>query len=235
MPSSGSTTSFIASVTSSMVVVPPPEPLASGTSGRSSWRAVPVAVVVGVRVLRHRFSPRSRPGGVEGLRRGVLPGHPGQQGALHARGELGDAGERDAVLEGLLVGLDGALALHQGEELLVDAHRLVDRLADHQVGQHGRRGLRDRAAERVVRHVLHHTVGQVDAQRHLVATGRVHVVHLGLVGVAQALVVGVLVVVQDDLLVQRVELGRHLSQLNLKYERVYSRPSTNASISAGVV
>ena len=186
--------------------------------------------VVGV-VVGHRLPPVVS----SGLGGGVLPGHPRQQRALHAGGELGDAGERDAVLEALLVGLHLALALHQGEELLVDLHRLVDRLADHQVGEHRRRGLRDRAAERVVRHVLDHALGQVHAQRHLVAAGRVDVVHLGLEGVAQALVVGVLVVVQDDLLVQRVELGGHLSQPNLKYERVYSRPSTNASISAGVV
>ena len=57
---------------------------------------------------------------------------------------------------------------------------------------------------------------EVDAQRHLVTTGRVDVVHLGLERVAESLVVGVLVVVQDDLLVQRVEFLAHLTQPNLK-------------------
>ena len=47
---------------------------------------------------------------------------------------------------------------------------------------------------------------EVDADGDLVAAGRVDVVHLGLEGVAQSLVVGVLVVVQDDLLVQGVDV-----------------------------
>jgi hypothetical protein len=148
-----------------------------------------------------------------GLGGRVLPRHPGEQRALHARGELGDTGERDAVLEDVLVGLHLSLALHELEEGLVDLHRLVDGLADHEVGQHGRRRLGDGAAHGVVGHVLHHAVGQVDAQRHLVAAGRVDVVHLGLERVAQALVVRVLVVVQDDLLVERVEVGAHPSTL----------------------
>jgi hypothetical protein len=86
-----------------------------------------------------------------------------------------------------------------------------------------------------VEYLGHLGMDAVHAQRHLVTAGGVDVVHLCLEGLAESLVVGVLVVVQDDLLVQGVELGGHLSQLNLKYERVYSRPSTNASISAGFV
>ena len=59
-----------------------------------------------------------------------------------------------------------------------------------------------------------HAVGEVHAQRDLVAAGRVDVVHLGLERVAQSRVVRVLVVVQDDLLVERVEV--HLRQPSLK-------------------
>ena len=51
--------------------------------------------------------------------------------------------------------------------------------------------------------------GEVHAQGHLVTAGRVHVVHLGLVGLAEPCVVRVLVVVQDDLLVQGVQLSTH--------------------------
>jgi hypothetical protein len=121
----------------------------------------------------------------------------------------------------------------------VDAHRLVDGLPDHEVGQHRGRRLRDRAAERVVRHVLDllaaGTVRQVHPKGHLVTARRVDVMDLRLEGLAQPSVVGVLVVVEDDLLVQGIQFRGHDAQLNLKYWRVYSRPSTSASISAGVV
>src|SRR6478735_10105758 len=110
MPSSGSTTSFIASVTSSIetVEVPTP-PLASGTSGRSLWSGMGVLL---------------------GSDEGVLEGHPGQKCALDAGGQLGGAGEGDRVLEDVLVGLHLALAAHHLEEGLVDRLGLGDRLAD---------------------------------------------------------------------------------------------------------
>ena len=148
IPSSGSTTSFIASVTSSTrhgaagAGAPPAGPRA-GRHGRQRGR----------RSMAHSLLSSivcsTRPAGCR-----VLPRHPGQQRALHARGELRDAGERDPVLQHLLVGLHVALALHQGQELLVDRHRLVDRLADHEVGHHRGRRLRDRAAHGVVGDVL---------------------------------------------------------------------------------
>src|SRR6478735_2475280 len=102
MPSSGSTTSFIASVTSSTltVEVPTPPPVASGTSGRSLWSMEPVSVI----------------GVLLGSDEGVLEGHPGQECALDARGQLRGAGEGDGVLEDVLVGLHLALAAHHLEE-----------------------------------------------------------------------------------------------------------------------
>src|SRR4051812_28321949 len=114
MPSSGSTTSFIASVTSSIdtVDVPTP-PAASGTSGRSLWS---IGWVSGIGVLL-------------GSDEGVLEGHPGQECALDARGQLGGAGEGDRVLEDVLVGLDLALAAHHLEERGVDRLALRHRLA----------------------------------------------------------------------------------------------------------
>jgi hypothetical protein len=47
---------------------------------------------------------------------------------------------------------------------------------------------------------------EADPQRHLVAADRVDVVHLGIEGIPQALVVRVAVVIQDDVLVHRFEL-----------------------------
>ncbi len=50
------------------------------------------------------------------------------------------------------------------------------------------------------------SVVQVHPQRHLVTAGRVDVVHLGLERLPQARVVRVAVVIEDDLLVERVEV-----------------------------
>ena len=61
--------------------------------------------------------------------------------------------------------------------------------------------------EEALRDVVDPLAGvQPHPQRHLVAAGRVHVVDLGVVRLAQPLVVGVAVVVQDDLLVHLLEL-----------------------------
>ena len=88
-----------------------------------------------------------------------------------------------------------ALGLHQLKECVADRHRLAHRLADHQVGHHRGARLADRAAERVVGDVLDHLLAvdvlQADPQRHLVAAGRVDVVHLGVKGIPQPLVVRV--------------------------------------------
>jgi hypothetical protein len=170
--------------------------------------------------------PRSFP--LHGLGRRVLPRHPAEQRALDPGRVLRDAGERDRVLEHLLVRLDRALGLHQPEELLLHRDGLLDRLADHEVGEHGRGRLADRAAGAVVRDVLDHPVGHLDPQRDLVPAGRVHVVDLGVVRLPQAAPVRVLVVVQDDLLVQRVEF-------HPKTFRTSSRPRTRASTSSRVV
>ena len=138
----------------------------------------------------------------------VLPGHPAEQGALDPGRVLGHARERHRVLKHVLVRRSPALGLHELEERLADRHGLVDRLADDQVAHHRRAGLADRAAERVVGQVLHHGLAvdvlEGDPQRHLVAADRVDVVHLGVKRLPQPLVVGVAVVVQDDLLVQRL-------------------------------
>src|SRR3712207_1277932 len=149
-------------------------------------------------------------GALLGLRpqHGVLEGGPAEQGALDPGGELRDAGEGDTVLEAVLVRLQGALALHQGEELLVQVEAVVDGLADDQVAHHGGGGLRDGAADTLVGDVPDGAAVEVHAEGHLVAAGGVDVVHLRLVRVPETAVVLGAVVVQDDLLVQLVDLHR---------------------------
>ena len=75
--------------------------------------------------------------------------------------------------------------------------------------------------------VLEDAVADAHAQGDLVATGGVDVVDLGVERLAQTLVVGAAVVVQDDLLVHRL----HVHRKNLL---TCSSPSTSASTSPGV-
>jgi hypothetical protein len=56
----------------------------------------------------------------------------------------------------------------------------------------------------------------MDAQGHLVTARRVDVVDLRLEGLPEPSVVGVLVVVEDDLLIQGIQVSRHDAQSNLK-------------------
>ena len=70
---------------------------------------------------------------------------------------------------------------------------------------------------------------ELDAQRDLVATGRVDVVHLDVERLPQALVMGRAVVIEDDLLVHRFELHQPKNLFAL------SSPATRASISDVVV
>src|SRR3954451_465100 len=126
MPSSGSTTSFSASVTSSTLAgavpigpVCPVCPVCAAsrsTSGSSIFSSVRSAIA-------HSFvGPLVGPLIGHSLGGGVAPGRPAQQRTLHPGGELRDAGERDAVLQNLFVRLDVPPALHQLEELLVRRH-----------------------------------------------------------------------------------------------------------------
>src|SRR5690625_3015582 len=199
MPSSGSTTSFSASVTSSAETVVSVD---RSTSGRS----VAFSVMLPPRGRRRRSSRRSLVALVDGLRSCVLECHPGQQCTFYSRGELCHTRKRDTVLEPLLVRFDVAAAVHHGLELIENHHRVVDRLPDEQVVQHRRRGLADRTALRVVRDVLDLRAFEVDTHRDLVSAGGIDVVYLGLVWLPQAFAVRVLVMVEDDLLVKGVQV-----------------------------
>src|SRR3954447_20764853 len=84
------------------------------------------------------------------LRGRVLPCHPRQQRALHPSRVASDPGERDGVVEDVLVGLALATRLHQLQELLVHGEGIAERLADDEVGHHTRGCLADRAALAVV-------------------------------------------------------------------------------------
>src|SRR3954470_22437434 len=226
MPSSGSTTSLSASVTSSTLagVLPGWAAWAAAAASRStSGSSIFSSVWSGI---LHSFV------GCEGLRRGIAPRRPAQQRAFDTGRELRDAGERDTVLQYLFVRLDIPPALHQLEELLVRRHALGHRLADHQVRHHRRRRLADRAAHAAVRDALDGLAVELDPERDLVPAGRVHVVHLHVVRVREARVVRAAVVIQDDLLVEAVELHY---QSTLKNDRTNPSPSTSASISSGVV
>src|SRR4051794_21009204 len=113
------------------------------------------------------------------------------------------------------------------DEVLVEAHELLDRHADHLVGGHRRARLRDRTAVAREAHVLD-AVLPVDLELHLqlVAAQRVEVLVLE-VGVAQlAPVMRLLVVIQDVL---AVEVVHHPNTL-----RTEPSASTRRSTSSGV-
>ena len=171
----------------------------STTSRRASSTSATLAGLAGGRGLGHCS-------GSFGLVQGIGERHPRQEGALDARGVLRDAGEGDAVADLLLVA--GVLALAREHR----AHRLErlagvgDGLAGDLLGEDRGRGDADRAAHRVVGHVLDDGVvtraGDVHPQGHLVAAGGVDVVHLGLERVAQTGAHRALVVLEDELLVE---------------------------------
>ena len=162
----------------------------------------------------------------------VLERHPAQQSALHPRRVPGDAGERDPVAEHVLVRLDLAAALRHLLERVQHREAVLDGLADDEVGEHRRRRLADRAAERLVGDVGDGAALQPHPQRDLVAAGRVDLVRLGVERLAQPRAVRGAVVIQDDLLVQLFEL--HLS-ITPKNSRAARTASTSASTSSGVV
>jgi hypothetical protein len=148
-----------------------------------------------------------RSGTGERLRCRVLPGHPAQQRTLDARRVLRHPGEGDCVAEDVLVGLELSLGCHQLSEDLGGLHRVANSPPDHQLGQNRFRRLADRTAFRVVRDVLDTVAGEPDAHRHLVAADGVDMPDLDVKGLPQPLVLGVAVVIQDDLLVKRGEIN----------------------------
>ena len=89
-----------------------------------------------------------------GLVQGIGERHPRQEGALDAGGVLRDAGEGDAVADLLLVAGVLALAGEHRAHRLEGLARVGDGLAGDLLGEDRRRGHADRAAHRVVGHVL---------------------------------------------------------------------------------
>src|ERR687892_44309 len=117
MPSSGSTTSRMASSRSSIETSPPFSAAGAGGSG------IPAAP-------RTDGPRRAVRGTVLGPGDGVLERHPPEQRALHAGRVAGDAGERDAVAEHVLVRLDQPAALRHLLERGEDLAGFLDRPAD---------------------------------------------------------------------------------------------------------
>src|SRR5260370_27105049 len=142
--------------------------------------------------------------------RRVFPGHPAEQRALDTCRVLRHPFERDRVTEHILVGLDLTAGLHEPQEFVADGHGLPDGLAGDHVRHDGDACLADGAAERFVRYVREHwlavTVLQRHPECHLVAAGGVDVLHLGVEGLPQARMQRAAVVLQDELLVHRLEL-----------------------------
>ncbi len=105
----------------------------------------------------------------------------------------------------------------------------LDVTTDDEIGQNRGTGLADGASGAVVGHIGHGVAVELDPQRNFVAARRIDVVHLNVIRLPQAFVVRLAVVVEDDLLVHRFELHQPKNLF------AFSSPTTNASISDGVV
>src|ERR1700759_1489042 len=108
MPSSGSTTSRIASSRSNII----------SSSG--------VAVSLTIDLLD----------GMGCLSQRILEGHPAQQRALYARRILGDAGESDPVADNVLVPFDCSPRRDHRGERVDGLQRIRDALTDHLLREH---------------------------------------------------------------------------------------------------
>ena len=169
-------------------------PSSGSTTSRSasSTSATLAGVVVSVVLVES---------GSGGLVQGVGEGGPAQERALHPGGVLGDAGEGHAVAEEssspgswpLLVSIARIASNDSRASGTVAGHLLgEDRRAATLIEQPSASYDRSRTTVAV----------RVDAEGHLVAAGRVDVVHLGVERLAQARTVGPLGVLEDELLVE---------------------------------
>src|SRR5690349_14018306 len=210
MPSSGSTTSRIA----------------SSRSARNSSSCAVVSLIC--YLLEVCASARI------GFGQSIFESHPSQQGAFHPGGVFGHPGERDPVAQHVLVALNGAARGHHLGERGDGLERLADALTDHLLGEHRGRRLADGAALPVIGHVGNGfaVLGQRDPQRDLVTADRVDVEYLGAEGLAQPAVLRVLVVVQDHVLIHLLETQCHSLP---KKSRARRTPVTNRSTSSAVL
>ena len=133
---------------------------------------------------------------------------PAEQRALDADGEALHALERDDVAQVVLLLGRELRALHDALEGADEPLGLLQRLALEVAGEHGRRGLADRAAL-ALEADLGDAAGVVEAEREhdLVAAERVEPLAPEVGVVEQPLVTGAPVVVQDDVLVEVVKLA----------------------------
>src|SRR5258705_8541808 len=141
MPSSGSTTSRMASSTSAkaaVVTAAPAEAPTGATPGAAPATSVASACcklpssIAFFPSYELRTAPIQGAGG-QGLDGGVLERHPGQEGALHAGRVLGHAGEGYPVLQYRLVRYDLTTTAHHLGEGIHSGHRFRHGLVDHQL------------------------------------------------------------------------------------------------------
>src|ERR1700755_2328727 len=108
MPSSGSTTSRIASSTS-----------ASNSSSGAVISLIPDLLQ-----------------GFAGLGQCILKRHPTEQGAFHPGGVLGHSGECYSVTQDILITLDSSARGHHFSKRRDGLQRFADALTDHLLGEH---------------------------------------------------------------------------------------------------
>src|ERR1700682_2458569 len=205
MPSSGSTTSRIA----------------SSRSASSSSLGAAVSLIVFLQF-------------VAGLSQSVFECHPAQQRAFHAGRVLGDTRECDAVSQYIFVTLNGSARRNHLGERRHRRQGVPDALADHLIGQHRRRGLADRTALPVIGNVGDPltVVAQSHPEPDLVAARRVHLKGLGTVRLPQPAVMRALVVIEDHFLIELLQ--PHCQPLP-KNSTACRTPATSRSTSSSVL
>src|SRR6056297_270728 len=186
MPNSGSTTSFIASMTS------------------SSFATVDSMPHLPFRLIYLDTCFESS----------ILQSHPRQERALDTRWILGNANEGNPVPQYLFIGLRAALGMHELNEGPLGSCHIRESCALDQFGHHTGAGLGDRATLTFVTHVDVTGVIHVHPDGHLIAACGVDLVTLAGRSGQWARTPRMLVVVENDLLVEGFDVAAHATPKN---------------------
>src|SRR5262249_53684853 len=154
----------------------------------------------------------------------------GEQRALDPDRVLGDALERHRVAQQVLVAL--LLPVHHEPEVLDEPQGVAHREVRRRLAHHRRGGLGDRASLPAMAEAHDRAALDRELQVDLVAAERVVRVDRDVRIVEVTAVPALAVVVQDQLLVQVVQTGRHAASYAAKYARAVPRALTNASMSS---
>src|SRR5690348_8159410 len=150
---------------------------------------------------RHEDEANLAPSGLHRVGQGI----PGQESALDAHGELGDARERTQVSEGL-VARGAIVALHHGAHALGEGDGLGDGAILEELRHHRRRGLADGTAPPDEARFLYRVVVHAQLQVDLVPAQRIVQRDRVCRTLQRPLVTRPPVVVEDQLLVEGAEL-----------------------------